>query len=196
MFEDFAAEEENDPIALKTSGSSCATLRRERALLSWNSRIASRVASFLEQQLAEPQRMWIANPIHRGSIPDSRNGAIKFYSCRTQSFSLRSYIGRLSQSLNASSSSFVLALVYLRRLAERSVDFKLCHLNAHRLVLTAFLLAIKFIEDITFPNDVVAFVGGLPVLELNSLELVMLRNLGFSAFVSQAEFQIASAKYS
>eukprot|EP00884_Botryococcus_braunii_P001082 jgi/Botrbrau1/10975/Bobra.0383s0029.1 len=82
---------------------------------------------------------------------------------------------------------FILALVYLERLAKKDDRFRLESSNAHRLILTSILLATKLTDDDYFNNAHFAKVGGIPAAELNKLELEMLKLLDFRLVVSLEE---------
>lgn len=106
----------------------------------------------------------------------------KFHALRPPSISLRDYFERIYKYASCSSECFVLALVYIDRLIQ-SNNVVLCSLNVHRIVITSLMLAAKFFDDQYFNNAYYAKVGGVPCIEMNSLELEFLFCVNFSLFV-------------
>lgn len=106
-----------------------------------------------------------------------------FFSQYRQPFELEFYIRRLVQYSNCSASAFVTALVYLDRVQERCKALSMSEMNCHRLICTALVLAIKYLDDEVYSNVYYARVGGLSTEELNSLEATMLDVLGWNLTV-------------
>ncbi|KAI9221461.1 cyclin PHO80-like protein, partial [Blastocladiella britannica] len=63
-----------------------------------------------------------------------------------------------------------------------------CSANVHRLLLVAFVVASKAHSDVFYSNRHLARVGGVPLTELNALEIEYLFLGGFSVNVSRSEF--------
>ncbi|KAJ3159376.1 hypothetical protein HDU86_001694 [Geranomyces michiganensis] len=61
--------------------------------------------------------------------------------------------------------------------------------NVHRLLITGIMVAVKFHSDVFFTNLHYARVGGLPVHELNELEMEFLLSIGFDLIISVEELQ-------
>ena len=76
--------------------------------------------------------------------------------------------------------SLVLTLVYIDRLLSAS-GLLFSPLTAHRSLMAAFLLAVKFNDDHFYDNAFYARVGGVPTAELNDLE---------SSFLSAVDFRL------
>lgn len=87
-----------------------------------------------------------------------------------------------------SNSCFVLALIYLQRIEAEGLKFSVNSMNAHRLIVTAVMLAAKFHDDGHYTNSYYARVGGVSTAELNYLELEFLSIIDYRLFVSAAEF--------
>ena len=83
---------------------------------------------------------------------------------------------------------FVLALVYVDRIMQANWRFLLTSLNVHRLLLTAVMTAVKYHDDCSYNNAYYAKVGGIPLGELNALEIELLFLLGFDLHVSGEVF--------
>ena len=78
-------------------------------------------------------------------------------------------------------------MVYIDRLiAACSIPFS--PLTAHRIVLTAFVTAVKFNDDTFYSNAFYANVGGVSTVEMNALEVEFLGRLDFRLFVDTDTF--------
>ena len=89
---------------------------------------------------------------------------------------------------SCSNECFILALIYIDRLIQRN-NFLLTELNAHRVVITAILLAAKFFDDAYYNNAYYAKVGGVLVSEMNGLEVDFLFRINFSLHVTPEVFE-------
>lgn len=69
-----------------------------------------------------------------------------------------------------------------------NVPFLMTSYNAHRLTLTAFLLAHKYCEDLRYDTSRMAKIGGIQPKELLKLEKEFLKFLKFELYVSEDEF--------
>jgi hypothetical protein len=98
-------------------------------------------------------------------------------------FFLFSRLFRIHKYASCSSECFILALIYIDRLIQRN-NFLLTHLNVHRVVISAVLVAAKFFDDAYYNNAYYAKVGGVLVSELNSLEVEFLFRINFGLHVS------------
>ena len=110
-----------------------------------------------------------------------------FYAVSLHSFDMEFYFSRLDQYLPSSHNTWWMALVILERLEKSHSLLVMNAYNVHRLLLISLMLAIKFHEDLDIPNSVFSKVGGIPCDELNYLERVALKQLGWSCFVSTEE---------
>ena len=98
------------------------------------------------------------------------------------------YIQMLMRRQRCSPSCAVVALVYIERLEGKIPRACVNSGNIRLLLLTAMMLAGKWLEDDHFSNAEWAAVAGVSVHELNRLELFILTTLHWGVFVSQAEF--------
>ena len=101
------------------------------------------------------------------------------------------YVKRILQYTRCSPCNLVVGLIYLQRLKDSDRDGKqtvLSSYNIQRLLLTALMLASKFLDEPHCSNKQWALVGDLSVKEMNSLELEMLWLLKFSLNVSREEY--------
>lgn len=122
------------------------------------------------------------------------NVKTSFHALRAPSVTPVDYLRRLVRHSHCSRSVFVTALYYLDIIAQKRPELAINALNIHRLLLTATLLATKYLDDILYDNSHFAFVGGLDVTEINHLELVALKILDFKLFISPSDFADYEAK--
>eukprot|EP00301_Raphidiophrys_heterophryoidea_P013191 c20550_g1_i1.p1 GENE.c20550_g1_i1~~c20550_g1_i1.p1 ORF type:complete len:198 (+),score=23.76 c20550_g1_i1:293-886(+) len=104
--------------------------------------------------------------------------------------SLVEYLDRMSTFMGCSQECFVIGCVLITRLeAVLNNQSLITPLSVHRLILTSMVLAVKMHEDQCFSNQHYADVGGIPVTELNELELHMAKQLKWHLQVSRSEFR-------
>lgn len=92
--------------------------------------------------------------------------------------SIRSYLESnilvmlgIFQFIGASPIVFVLALILIDRLQESYAGFCMTYRNAHRLMITAVVVATKYYDDFYFKNTFYAKLGGISIQLLNDMEL-------------------------
>lgn len=107
----------------------------------------------------------------------------KFHALKAPNISVFQYLERIHKYASCSSECFILALIYVDRLIQRN-NFLLTHLNVHRVVISAVLVAAKFFDDAYYNNAYYAKVGGVLVSELNSLEVEFLFRINFCLHVT------------
>mmetsp|Transcript_17885 Transcript_17885/g.38871 ORF Transcript_17885/g.38871 Transcript_17885/m.38871 type:complete len:162 (-) Transcript_17885:178-663(-) len=91
--------------------------------------------------------------------------------------SINEYVERLQDCLQLDEATFSQAAGLMGKL--KAADVRLaptCH-NIHRLVLLCLLLAHKFLDDVPYFNKTFAMAGGLPLFEVNKLEVWILKKL-------------------
>mmetsp|Transcript_36065 Transcript_36065/g.94823 ORF Transcript_36065/g.94823 Transcript_36065/m.94823 type:complete len:203 (-) Transcript_36065:481-1089(-) len=111
-----------------------------------------------------------------------------FHSTREPEISASAYVARIFSMTNCSPSCFVFAWRYLKQIESEDWKFMVNKLNVHRLVLTAIMIASKFIEDKYYSNQYWSRVGGITNDELNALEREMLFTLSFKLSLTRPEF--------
>jgi hypothetical protein len=94
-------------------------------------------------------------------LPDKHDKVSIFYSTFRQPFSLESYVTRIVNFTNCSRSVFVNALVYLDRIKQTDPRLAISEMNVHRVLMTAVVLSVKFLEDELYQNSYFAKVGGI-----------------------------------
>jgi len=111
----------------------------------------------------------------------------KFQSAYEPHLPILEYLERIEKYSKCSESCLVIALIYIDRLIENR-NLELSILNIHRILITSIMIAAKYNDDILYNNTFYAKIGGLPVSELNALEVELLRFLNFKLYVSKDMF--------
>ncbi len=119
----------------------------------------------------------------------------RFVSATVPKVSLIHYLTRLSH-LTTSNSIFQVAYFYLAtfidcssHMVDKNQIYVLTSRNIHRLIAVAFMLACKYLDDYYFSNKVYAQYSGLPLSELNALELEFLFRINFQLFISPKQYE-------
>ena len=142
-------------------------------------------------------------PLDVVAARDEQGGAFQklllgFHGCNVPGIGLEDYLMRILRYCPTTANVFLSLLVYLDRLSAKGTQlssdpqhslFMLDSFNVHRLVIAGMAVAIKFYSDIFYKNSRYAQVGGLPVDELNYLELQFLLLLDFRLMISVEELQ-------
>ena len=108
----------------------------------------------------------------------------RFESIEAPNITISEYLARIHKYLKCSDSCYILAFIYIDRAVHNNPDFILSMLNIHRLILTAIVLAIKYLDDIYANNFVYSKIGGISAAEFNELEIDMLKMMNFDLYVS------------
>jgi hypothetical protein len=113
---------------------------------------------------------------------------VKFQSSYEPDVSVEYYVQRIFKHSKCSDSCLIIMLVYIDRLIE-SQGLVLTMLNAHRVIITSLMVAAKYHDDLFYNNAYFAKLGGIPLSELNMLEVEFLQMLNFSMFVDALVFE-------
>ena len=103
-------------------------------------------------------------------------------------FPIEDYVSRFKQFVDTSSETFIVALLYMDRLALADEAYQIAANNVHCLVLACCVLAHKYYDEDPTPNSLLAEVGGIEVGILNRLELEVLKGLHFNLEVPLEAF--------
>eukprot|EP01018_Ginkgo_biloba_P011073 Gb_27032 [translate_table: standard] len=103
--------------------------------------------------------------------------------------SIERYLERIFKYVNCCPSVFVVAYAYIDRLIQFHPQFRITCVNVHRLLITAVMVASKFLEDLNYRNSYYARVGGLGSEEMNKLEMDFLFLMGFKLQVTVNVFE-------
>jgi len=106
----------------------------------------------------------------------------------TPSLSIREYLMRLYTFFLCSEGSFVVALIYILRVAARNPHISINRLTCYKLLATALVLAVKFVEDDVFHNTYYCKVIGVDLQRLNTMEVEMLTVLDWKLQVGVQEY--------
>jgi len=79
-------------------------------------------------------------------------------------------------------------LIYVDRFIVRQ-KYTMNNCNLHRLLLSAFVCAMKFYSDDTFKNVYMAMLGGVDNAEMNELEVTFLYGIEFDLMISEEMFK-------
>jgi len=120
---------------------------------------------------------------------EARQNAMLFHSVHPPSMGIQDYLERIRKYFRCSDECFVVALVYIDRVAKAESGVSMSALNAHRLLLVAVVIAAKFQDDIHYSNAYYARVGGLPLSEVNSLETQFVEIISWKLCVGPEEYQ-------
>ncbi|KAI7862165.1 cyclin-domain-containing protein [Spinellus fusiger] len=112
-----------------------------------------------------------------------------FHSRSVPSIAIQPYIARILKYVPFNNEVFLSLLVYFDRIAKIEKSFTISSLNIHRLLITSIVVATKFTSDVFYPNARYAKVGGLPLCELNKLELEFLFLCNFELLVRMEDMQ-------
>ncbi|CAL5015648.1 unnamed protein product [Urochloa decumbens] len=105
--------------------------------------------------------------------------------------SVRAYMARIARFAGCSPACYVVAYAYLGRLLRRRGRRRALAVDSysvHRLLITAVLAAVKFMDDVRYNNAHFARVGGISLPEMNYLEVDFLFAVGFDLNVSPETF--------
>ncbi|EPB86347.1 hypothetical protein HMPREF1544_06886 [Mucor circinelloides 1006PhL] len=118
----------------------------------------------------------------------------RFHARLVPSIDIYSYLSRILKYCPCANECFLSLLVYFDRMSKNSLaltgrPFTIDSFNIHRLIIAGVMVSSKFFSDVFYTNTRYAKVGGLPVSELNSLELEFLKLNGFNLTVPISELQ-------
>lgn len=139
----------------------CCVMRVECAQAQARSLVSNLTdAHFISLYTNVLSRLCIANGMN-SFLPDKHDKVSIFFSTFRQPFSLESYVTRIVTFSNCSRSVFINALVYLDRIKRTDQRLAISEMNVHRVLITAIVLSVKFLEDESYLNNYLAKVGGI-----------------------------------
>ncbi|GBG88060.1 hypothetical protein CBR_g46429 [Chara braunii] len=151
-------------------------------------RVLSVLATLLERLVARNERHVMTTATTPYASP-CRGKLTVFHGLRAPSITIDKYLERIFKYANCSPACFVVAYVYIDRLIQRQPELPITSLNVHRLLVTAVMVAAKFLDDVYFNNGYYAKVGGVTTAEMNRLELEFLFRLDFRLHVTTGVFE-------
>ncbi|KAF8626903.1 hypothetical protein AX15_004632 [Amanita polypyramis BW_CC] len=122
------------------------------------------------------------------------SATLAFHARNIPTISLEAYLLRILKYCPTTNQVFLSLLVYFDRMSKLTADattrtFVIDSYNIHRLVIAGVTVASKFFSDVFYTNSRYAKVGGLPLTELNQLELQFLLLNDFRLVISSTEMQ-------
>ncbi|KAI8991914.1 cyclin-domain-containing protein [Mycotypha africana] len=120
---------------------------------------------------------------------DSNSPYALFYAKAVPVIDIHAYFTRILKYCPCTNECFLSLLVYLDRMSSNSNGLRIDSYNIHRLIITGIMVASKFFSDVFYTNARYAKVGGLPIKELNALELQFLKLNNFQLNVQVEELQ-------
>ncbi|CCX04538.1 Similar to Cyclin-U2-1; acc. no. Q9SHD3 [Pyronema omphalodes CBS 100304] len=130
--------------------------------------------------------------IHHGGVDDTTHYstiARKFWSKSAPEVPIEDYLFRIQRFCPLSTAVYLAASYYLHRLAIIDRIIPITRLNVHRLLLAALRIAAKTLEDLSYPHERFAKVGGLKDLELSKLEVSFCFLMDFELKVDRSMLQ-------
>ena len=112
-----------------------------------------------------------------------------FNSASAPTIPVPDFLKRLHRYTHFSAECLVIAIIYIDRYNLSEPAFALNHLNVHKMLLTALLLAAKYQDDFYYDNKAFEFAGGVNAVHLQQLELELFAKLDYNLFVSHEQFE-------
>lgn len=109
----------------------------------------------------------------------------KFYSKAPPPISIEDYLLRMHRFCPMSTAVYLAASLYIFRLAVDERAIPVTRRNCHRLLLAGLRVAMKALEDLSYPHAKIARVGGVTELELARLEISFCFLAGFELVVTE-----------
>ncbi|KAK8090356.1 cyclin [Apiospora hydei] len=109
----------------------------------------------------------------------------KFYSKAPPPISIEDYLLRMHRFCPMSTAVYLATSLYIFRLAVDERAIPVTRRNCHRLLLAGLRVAMKALEDLSYPHAKVARVGGVSEVELARLEISFCFLAGFELVVGR-----------
>ncbi|KAI8647322.1 cyclin-domain-containing protein [Parasitella parasitica] len=132
------------------------------------------------------EKITIAND----SIQQKQTNYTRFHARSLPSIDINSYMLRILKYCPCANECFLSLLVYFDRMSQnKQSPLRIDSYNIHRLIIAGIMVSSKFFSDVFYTNARYAKVGGLPVKELNGLELEFLRINNYNIFIPLEQLQ-------
>ncbi len=125
----------------------------------------------------------------RERTPTNGNLITLFHTSRHPSIGITDYFKRFVTYAEPSNEALILSLVYINILLATRPTFIVNSLTIHRLLTTSLVCAAKFFDDRFYNNAYYARIGGIPLRELNSLEIEFLCLINFDLHVNEKSYK-------
>ncbi|WBW71880.1 cyclin pho85 family Psl1 [Schizosaccharomyces osmophilus] len=124
------------------------------------------------------------------SATSLNNPSLVFSAKNIPSISIYSYLHRILKYCPATNDVFLSLVIYLDRVVRNfNFSFLINSYNIHRFLIAGFTAGSKFFSDIFYTNIRYSKVGGIPVQELNHLELNFFLFNEFNLFITLEDLQ-------
>ena len=104
------------------------------------------------------------------------------------SISIQDYITRLYNFSKPNESTIIASLIYIDRFCQNN-NFILTKYNIYKLILTSFVISMKYNEDFIYSMDFFSKIGGLSLSELKKLELKFLFMIQFDLYIEKELYE-------
>ncbi|KAJ3713823.1 cyclin-domain-containing protein, partial [Lentinula raphanica] len=138
--------------------------------------------------------VWSSLTTASRSALSTPSSTLTFHARNIPTISLEAYLLRILRYCPTTNEVFLSLLVYFDRMTKLTSEatgrsFVIDSYNIHRLVIAGVTVASKFFSDVFYTNSRYAKVGGLPLAELNQLELQFLLLNNFTLVIPKDEMQ-------
>ncbi|KAI8841263.1 cyclin-domain-containing protein, partial [Chytridium lagenaria] len=123
---------------------------------------------------------------HNDTIPLHPTQITRFHSRRPASISITAYLQRIITHAHLTPFHLLSLLIYTDRIAK---TLTLSSLTVHRFLCTAVAITSKTHFDVFYSNKVYAEIGGLPIVELNALEMELCFMLNWDLLADEGKMQ-------
>ena len=113
---------------------------------------------------------------------------LPFIGKNDSSISVKDYLNRINKYGDIEYTTYIIAIIYLDRLINTYGRNILNYKTIHRYLIASIIIAAKYHQDIFQTNKYYSVVGGIPVRELNLLEMTFLILIKCNLYVSQEEY--------
>ncbi|KAI5918355.1 cyclin-domain-containing protein [Camillea tinctor] len=113
----------------------------------------------------------------------------KFFSKAPPPISIEDYLLRIHRFCPMSTAVYLATSYYIYRLAVEERAIPVTRRNCHRLLLAGLRVAMKALEDLSYPHAKIARVGGVSEIELARLEISFCFLAGFELVVDEETLQ-------
>lgn len=120
---------------------------------------------------------------HRTNLESNIIKLKPFISKKIPAISIKDYIERLLKHSKVFNEIIIIILIYLDTICAKN-KINLDYYNIHKLILAAFIVAIKFHEDDVYSMNFYAKLGGVTIREALNLEYEFLSLLDFKLFIN------------
>ncbi|KAJ2351767.1 Pho80p cyclin [Coemansia erecta] len=126
---------------------------------------------------------------HNDRLPPGAQKPTRFHSRAPPNISVGEYMQRVAKYASLKPACLLIMLIYVDRICERNPTFTISSLTVHRFIITAAVIACKTLCDAYCTNTHYAKVGGVSMHELNSLEVEILRMMGWHLVATQEQLE-------